>query len=245
MAGPDLKTVQEKQITIPMCLPFGIENYLTTTLPQEHDDIPSHFTNFKHLIPVHDPTNYHGPLPSLRDTAAGTGNLRYWAITKENMWASQHRVLDEISELLWVFFHWFVEAMRSGPDGDIDVLEDGPAGCWRLARSFRRRLILSEVPSDRAGSAGLPSLRESLLFRPWAFRSPRKPDREYSDIEIANPSHDLFDEEAVLYPFPDKLFWDPTDEGSWNEGGVPTWSDVPVEDGLKKDSQKGIYSYTT
>ena len=107
---------------------------------------------------------------------------------------------------------------------------------WHLARSFRRRIVLPEAPSDdtpqahmpsrRAG--GRPTLHESLLFRPWVFYHPRIPDRDHEAIENdEHPPHFLFDEEDCLYPFPDKLFWKNGDEGEWaKEDGVPEWREV-------------------
>ncbi|KAL6719081.1 hypothetical protein ACLMJK_003316 [Lecanora helva] len=234
VCGPDFKSVQEKQITIPLNVPFGLENYLISALPQEHTDLPSHFTETRPLIPVHNPNSYgprNGSLPSLRETASESGNLRYWVITNESMWASQHRALDEFAELMWSLFHWFNQATQSSPDPGVSVLDDTSVACWRLARSFRRRLVLPEVPANQVSpvtmKSGLPSLREALLFRPWAFISPSKPHRDY--VSARDGEHDLFSEEAVLYPFPDELFWRPSDEGTWAEDGVPEWTEVSAE----------------
>jgi len=246
--GQDLKSVQEKQITIPVNVPFSLENFLLTTLPQDFDDLPSGFTNFKPLIPVHDSSKYlrsTAVLPSLRDTAAENGNLRYWVITNENMWASQHRVLDEFAEVMWSLFHWFTQAMTSASAAaDVTTLEDISTSCWRLARSFRRRIVLPEVTCTRVNSAttrsDLPSLRESLLFRPWALTSPAKPDREHT--QHLSERDELFDEECVLYPFPDDFFWDPSDEGTWGEDGVPEWAEAPLEKVAENEKEQGIYS---
>lgn len=75
--------------------------------------------------------------------------------------------------------------------------------------------------------SGLPSLRETLLFRPWAFSSPVTPDRSFNANEVRG--HELFDDKWVLYPFPDELFWQESDEGTWDEGGVPPWTDRSAE----------------
>lgn len=72
--------------------------------------------------------------------------------------------------------------------------------------------------------SGLPSLRETLLFRPWAFASPIMPDRTFAD-EDGEGFHDLFKDERVLYPFPDDLFWHASDEGTWDEEAIPSWTD--------------------
>ena len=233
VCASDLQTVQEKQITIPINIPSGLENYLLTTLPHLYDDIPSHFTDFKPIIPVHDPAKYSpssAAIPSLRDTAAESGNLRYWVITNESMWASQHRVLDEFAELMWSFFYWFNHAINSAPNSGVNTLENNSLSCLRLARSFRRRIVLSEIPATQKEpitmKPKLPSLRETLLFGKWAMISPAKPVREFVDSN--DGGHWLFDEEAVLYPFPDDLFWNPSDEGTWDEEGVPEWIEVPA-----------------
>lgn len=111
MCGPDFRSVQEKQITIPVIIPWALENFLLSALPQTIDDLPQHFTNFSPLIPVHDPTRYDpniSGVPSLHDTASEKGNLRFWIITNESMWAGQHRMMDEFAELMWPLFYWYV-----------------------------------------------------------------------------------------------------------------------------------------
>lgn len=212
-------------------MPWALEDYLLTTLPQQYGDIPSHSTNFKALIPIHDATKYDPStaiLPSLQDsTVSESGNLRYWVITKESMWAQQHRVLDETAELIWSLFHWFNQVSSTDDVlGDTRIRTDSQACKWHLARSFRRRIVLPEV-SDKSAltmKSGLPSLRETLLFRPWAFASPITTDGSFTGQEGLNRSHDLFIDGCVLYPFPDDLFWHASDEGTWDEGGVPSWT---------------------
>ena len=220
----DLATIQEKQITIPVIVPWALEDYLLSTLPQKYGDIPSHFTDFKPLIPVHDATKYNPAtaiLPSLQDTVSESGNLRYWVITNESMWAHQHRVLDETAELMWSLFHWFNKAHSTAR-----TRTDEPPCRWHLARSFRRRIVLPEISAHSSVpvKSGLPSLRESLLFRPWALASPITPDARHGE-----QSHELFNDKFVLYPFPDELFWRASDEGTWDEGGAPSWADPSAE----------------
>jgi hypothetical protein len=240
--------VQEKQITIPVNIPSGLEIYLLSTIQQEFNDIPSHFFDARPLIPIHDSTRYDASsatLPSLRDTAAESGNLRYWVITNESMWACQHRVMDEFAELMWTMFHWFNQAISASSMHGNSTLGDTSTCCWQLARSFRRRIVLPEVPDKAISSAptkpGLPSLRETLLFRPWAFCSPAKLERDFVDTE--ERGHELFNEEAVMYPFPDHLFWDPLDVGTWDDGeGVPEWT-VPAESENDGQNEKGVCTY--
>lgn len=77
--------------------------------------------------------------------------------------------------------------------------------------------------------SGLPSLLETLLFRPWAFASPFTPYRHLNSQENGDGGHELFQDECVLYPFPDDLFWHASDEGTWDEEGVPSWTDPSAE----------------
>ena len=196
-----------------------------SSLPQQYGDIPSHFTNFKPLIPLHDASKYNPStaiLPSLQDTASESGNLRYWVITNESMWAQQHPVLDETAELLWSLFYWLNRDW-----GTTRIRTDDPNCKWHLARSFRRRIVLPEAPDHSTATmkSGLPSLRETLLFKPWAFASPIIPDRHFTGQEDGPGHHELFRDEWVRYPFPDDLFWHASDEGSWDEEGVPPWTD--------------------
>ena len=203
-------------------MPWALEDYLLSTLPQQYGDIPSA------LIPVHDAAKhdpYTAILPSLRDTASESGNLRYWVVTNESMWAQQHRVLDETAELIWSLFYWF-----SSQASDSMRIETDKSTCkWYLARSFRRRIVLPEVSAHSSVNmkAGLPSLRDTLLFRPWAFASPHLVDRQLRREEYE--CHELFNDAWVLYPFPDDLFWHASDEGTWDEEGIPSWTDPLAE----------------
>ena len=203
--------MQVKQITIPVMIPSELEHYLLSTIPQQFDDLPAHFVDSKALIPVHDSSRYDAStatIPSLLDSATEGGNLRYWVITNESMWALQHRVMDEFSELMWALFYCFA--------GDVQSLSgvQTPEARWRLAGLLRRRNVLPEiqqyVPSNKMDS-GLSNMSEALLFRRWALLSPSWPiDRIDPDDEI----HELFlHDQAALYPFPDELFWEDGDEG--------------------------------
>ena len=220
----DLATVQEKQITIPVIIPWALEDYLLSTLPEQYGDIPRHFIDFRPLIPVHDASKYDpstAVIPPLRETAHESGNLRYWVITNESMWAQQHRVMDEMVEQMWSLFHWFNIAFNTSTR-TIGINESERK--WYLARSFRRRVVLPEVSATSSSTmkADLPSRREALLFRSWAFATPIY----YSQRGTA---HRLFNDAWVRYPFDDDLFWQASDEGTWDEGGVPSWTDPPAD----------------
>ena len=225
----DLAAVQEKQITMPVIVPWALEDYLLSKLPQQYGDLPSHFTNFKPLIPVHDASRDDPAtrsLPSLQDTASESGNLRYWVITNESMWAGQHRALDEIAELIGLLFRWVA---YNGWGMEIET--DRPECKWHLARSFRNRTVLHEVPDHVSINMkfDIPSVREVLLFRQWAFSNPMLLNRQ--PVDDNDECHELFNDAWVLYPFPDDLFWQASDEGTWREPGVAPWTEPWTEPG--------------
>lgn len=248
-------------------IPWDLENYILTQLPQDFPDLPTYVAERKLLIPVHDPSKHdHATaiLPSLQDVASERGNLRYWVINNDNMWAGQHHALDEITEILYSMFHWFNQAAwitnfrgprLLGPwhfHGDPEPLGTNTKECiWHTARLCRRRLILPGISSDNGGydhrissspgksvKAPVPILRESLLFRPWVFHTPK---RQQWDILLAErdsrTAHPLFDENGVRYPFPDELFWKEGDEGEWDEDGAPSWIVRKLGDEKKGDRE--------
>lgn len=237
-----------------MILPWELEEHLLNSLPQQYPDLPSHAIDFKPLIPIHDPSKHNlatAALPSLRDTTTGSGNLRYWVITNENIWAGQHRVLDEMAEILWSMFHWFNQIVsetilrprsqpRSGP-----ISADHPESVWHLARSCRRRIVLPQVVDDQNTCDIVYPPREALLFRQWAFRSPVIVGWERGETQINSSKHTLFNALAVQYPFPDNLFWEDGDEGEWSEEGVPPWRDSLTDDGLRNTPAENFYNPVT
>lgn len=178
--GPDFKAVQEKQITIPVNIPSDLEHWLLDIIPQEFTDLPSHFTDFKPLIPIHDTTK-HDPatatIPSLQDKHGVGGNLRYWVITNKSMWAGQYRVLDEFSELMWSFATWFARAGELPRRGGKKTHDNVQHSCWALASLFKRRIVLSDaLLAARDQSVDMESefhaLRESVFFRAWVMKVP-------------------------------------------------------------------------
>ena len=215
MCGPDLATVMQKQITLPLLIPYELENYLLNELPSSYPDLPASYTAKPVLIPVHDPTKHlpTATLPSLADVPGEAGNLRYWVISNTNMWACQHRVMDEVFEILWSLFHQFTESIKINNSATIV----GHHATWYMAKSFRRRCILPKVttPDTKSSTtasrnskgtiAGNMGPREAALFREWVFAVPSYVDREFS--EEYSERGIAFDEEAYMYPVPDELFW--------------------------------------
>ena len=222
--GSDLASVQEKQITTPVVIPSLLEEYILSHLPRQHS-LPAHFVDpdaTKALIALHDPTR-HDPsvasIPSLHDTGDEGGNLRYWVITNQSMWANQHEVMDEFAELMWCIFKWFTSACNVYPSS---LGFDEPECIWSLARYLRQRIILPEIPGDPMGS-----LRQGILFKPWVIRRPKPEDGEAvmaesgqrAEVAIASTS-------TPGYPLPNEYDWHEGDEGEWIGHDVPAWTDI-------------------
>ena len=221
--GSDLVSVQEKQITTPVVIPSLLEDYLLNHLPEQYS-LPSHFVDpdaTKALIPLHDPTR-HDPsvasIPSLHDTGDEGGNLRYWVITNQSMWANQHEVMDEFAELMWCIFKWFTSACNVDPTG----LRFDEAECiWSLARYLRHRIILPEIAGDPMGL-----LRQGILFKPWVLRRPKPQDVVVMDESGQQAEVAMASTSTPGYPLPNEYDWHEGDEGEWIGHDVPAWTDV-------------------
>ncbi|KAL8925780.1 MAG: hypothetical protein Q9208_003277 [Pyrenodesmia sp. 3 TL-2023] len=218
IVGRDLDAVQSKQLTTPLLMPMGLENYIKNELSSQYDGVPGEALS-KLLLPAHDPLKYdpaNTPVQSLPDTVEEKGNLRYWLVTNKSMWAGQHRVVDEVSELLVALSEYFAKDILL-PDN----LDTGASECIRhLLAAFRRRLVLPEMSDTAERGEILPS-REARLLRAWALTRPPAVERSFEgDDEIMQR---LEDELAQDGDVPDHLFWQDGDEGSWDEEGVPVW----------------------
>ena len=232
--GPDLPSVQAKQVTTPVVVPWLLEDYLLNHLPQQYR-IPSHFVDpnaTKALIPLHDP-NQHDPfatsIPLLHDTADESGNLRYWVITNKSMWANQHEVMDEFADLMWCIFKWFTSACNLNRDPNSvhrTLLKfDEPQCIWALARYLRRRIILPEIPDDP-----IHSRRQGVLFNPWVLTRPNHQSDLHASLEEAEQEDEAEVATASTstpeYPLPSEYDWNEGDEGEWIGHDVPAWTDV-------------------
>ena len=223
----------EKQITLPMVIPHDVEELILNSLPQTHSDLPAHFTSSPILIPVHRPPPAgYAPLflPSIHDQATEDGNLRYWVISNHNMWACQHRVVDEVFEILNSFFHLFSFGVNLSRQYTCAT----PEALWHLASDFRWRAILPEVPAarnKRTHKSGL-LLREAMLFRAWVFAEPcRLTATAFIRHENDQVTFPYCDEEDFIYPVPEELFWKGVEEGTHEGDGVPLWRDIDEEVG--------------
>ena len=167
MHGPDLASIQEKQITVPMQIPAELETYLYESILSEID--PRH----QWLIPVHDPSK-HDPqlarLPSLPDNFGERGNPRYWVLTNESMWAGQKSGSDQLSDVLWALHEWFRFTGNSGRAGFASPHDMATPEClFGIVQCLRRQIgphpYVSSTDDDIRRKQGLPSLKDSLRFR--------------------------------------------------------------------------------
>ncbi|MCJ1225639.1 hypothetical protein MMC12_002288 [Toensbergia leucococca] len=240
--GPDVASVQEKQITVPLVISHELENHLLADIPQCYANFPDQTFRQPSLIHVYNPVTHDpatSPLPALSDTADEFGNLRYLVVSNENLWAGQHYVTDVFFELFWLFFSLFalpshIEhrfAQPSSLDSKLSIL------C--LAQYLRCRIILPEIPYN-AHETVLPShlpLREALLFRAWIHDRPKLSNMYYAE-EVGK--HQMYSNTSPFEVGPpaDNLFWEAGDEGEWDEEGVPQWTDAEVEGSSQGDQMR-------
>ncbi|KAL8765412.1 MAG: hypothetical protein Q9209_007518 [Squamulea sp. 1 TL-2023] len=224
VADRDLEAVRKLQITMPLIIPLDLEVSITNEAISRCAGSPGVVADhLPQLIPVHNPQK-HDPrttmLPSLADTVCDSGNYRYWLITNENMWAGQHRVADEISDLLTTLFDWFLHCERQPGNGPIRRGADNYNCIWHLAKGLRRRLVLPEESDER--DKGI-SKREARLFRPWALTRPPRVQKSYDANSEMETLEDQMEAEDHIS---DSAFWDDEEKGSWgDEEGVPAWTD--------------------
>ena len=104
-------------------------------------------------------------------------DLHFWYIKGAARWEGADRIWDGIAELMWSLHKWFKRASQTSQASNISSNWSDFHGALEVARRYRRRFILPDVPLDHPTStarlfARLPTLRESLLFRAWVKRSP-------------------------------------------------------------------------
>ncbi|KAL8668536.1 MAG: hypothetical protein Q9168_006840 [Polycauliona sp. 1 TL-2023] len=204
VVGGELKAVQRQQITMPLIIPMDLQLWIDSELIHRNPDVKAE--HLPSLIRVHDPTKYDprtATVPSLADTLGTSGNLRYWLITNENMWAGRSRVGDEVSELLTTLFDWFLHCEQQHSDGTSTRGTDSHHCIWHLAKLFRRRLALPDE-SDKRERGELLSKREARLFRPWALTRPPRVKRSYDEEGEMDELEDEMEEEGDV---PDGAFW--------------------------------------
>lgn len=231
VVGPDLDSVQAKQLTMPLLVPMDLETYITNELADRYDGLPEGILP-KILIPAHDPSKHDvatATMPTLQDTVTEKGNLRYWLVSNKSMWARQHRVVDEVSEILAALFDWFVPRDELSDNDDSSnssprksYATDDPRCIWYLAEILRRRLILPDETGTSERGQTLP-MREARLFRAWVLERPPPIPKSYF-VEGDEKIQKFQKAMAKIRHVKDELFWKDGDEGTWDlEEGVPVW----------------------
>lgn len=232
---------------MPLIIPLDLEHYILHDIPQQHSDLPHLSMKFPLIIPVHDPTKYpeytdlllqenqHDPIPSLVEKADERGNLRYRIISRDNIWAGQHPVLDEIAILLRFLGQWFgqLTSLISSNSLPKDFHTNSEAAISHLAWSYRSLQLRAmgkangELPySSESMRTRRPALtREYEIFRQWV----KQPDEE-----DGNRGGDALQQHLEACPWTERdegeldeegaSWWAKVDEGEWDEEGAPPWT---------------------
>ena len=204
-----------------MVVPAELETYVYESILHRPD------LSHRPLIPVHDPSK-HDPqtarLPSLPDSCHRSGNPRYWVISNESMWAGQHHVLDEVSQILWCLFDWFrfAASCRDLGINIPDSTETHECLFW-IVQCLRRRLgphpYISDTGDHVRRRQGLPPLKEALQFCAFVLQNPSYDAR----VEALDS-----DESSTPEGQPEGLregeYCKEDDEGDWCKEGVPAWT---------------------
>ena len=102
ITSTELDDVMRKQVTIPMLIPHQLEETLASVLPEGT------------LIPVynskaHEPNAEIPPVIPRLPGGTAKGNLRYWIIKNDGMWAGHSPVYDVVSGILRLLHHCMME----------------------------------------------------------------------------------------------------------------------------------------
>ena len=238
--GPDLETAMAKPLTFPLTMPQELEDYIHKELLPSIPNLPRGFTNRPSVTNVHDPFSQDGSavLPSLRDTEAETGNLRYWIVDDKSIWAGQHPMVDELFELFKaIFSSQSATRPQVGPTNGIHSprLENkcdaaDPDFILTLAHTLKGRIGPPYPAYDKAKSSSNDiDPTEKLLFQAWVLSDPGRCD-ESAPLQVesyGSARREPFDQDDYPYPVPESLFWEEGDEGQWPSGFVPEWPKVP------------------
>ncbi|KAI9782631.1 MAG: hypothetical protein M1835_004006 [Candelina submexicana] len=130
--GDDLDAVMEKQITLPVLIPLDLEHTIHQYMNSALTDAGIMNDSYRALIPVHTAGAGTTILPDLQDTTGPHGNVRYWVISNETMWAGIDHRIDAVFETLGALFHH-----KFGTNRQIDTSTDE---LRYLARDLRCRL---------------------------------------------------------------------------------------------------------
>ncbi|KAI9724114.1 MAG: hypothetical protein M1812_000833 [Candelaria pacifica] len=115
--GHDLDAVMEKQITMPIMIPHDLEHtvhqYMDAALSDAGvlDD-----GSYRVLIPVHVAGQGTTIIPDLPDTVGPPGNVRYWVLANETIWAGVDHRIDAVFEILGALCRYH-DFHNNGPMG--------------------------------------------------------------------------------------------------------------------------------
>ncbi|KAI9705586.1 MAG: hypothetical protein M1836_006342 [Candelina mexicana] len=141
--GDDLDAVMEKQITLPVLIPLDLEHTIHQYMNSALTDAGIMNDSYRALIPVHTAGAGTTILPDLEDTTGPHGNVRYWVISNETMWAGIDHRIDAVFEILGTLFHH-----KFGTNRQIDTSTDE---LRYLARDLRRRLPPDSIEDKTIG----------------------------------------------------------------------------------------------
>ncbi|KAI9800277.1 MAG: hypothetical protein M1833_003391 [Piccolia ochrophora] len=230
--GENVEAVLEKQMTIPVIVGHDLEEYLKRLMRealQDGCDVPAD-TQEQLLIPVHEVGHGNQVLPDLPEDLSPKGNLRYWVIGNETMWAGIDRKIDMVFDVLKTITGW-IESRGTG------AYIDTPSSLHHFAHEYRKMLPYSlegpankdkgqlgssgdldpasaslindtsqrcPMSADNGGRKDTTVCREAHLFRQWVLHWPLARDQSAIDqCYYASPSP---------YPPPDEAFWSPVEK---------------------------------
>ena len=169
--GSDLRSVLRQPLIIPIFMP---------RLPLDISNLQIEPT---YTSPFSAPAILMAMQSRLRTSLVGVSELGYdlhfWYINGAARWEGADRFWDGTADLMWSLHKWFKTTSQTCQATTTNLLFNlaDSYGALEVARRYRRRFILPDVPLHHPTSTarlfvGLPTLRESLLFRAWVKRSP-------------------------------------------------------------------------
>ena len=168
--GSDLRSVLRQPLIIPIFMP---------RLPLDMSNLQIEPT---YTSPFSAPSILMAMQSRLRTSLVGVSerlgcDLYFWYINGAARWEGADRFWDGTADLMWSLHRWFKTTSQTCQATNSLFNLAGSYGALEVARRYRRRFILPDVPLYHPTStarlfAGLPTLRESLLFRAWVKRSP-------------------------------------------------------------------------
>ncbi len=95
--GAAFDSICAKPVVVPLLIPQPLETYMERLIGEALNHVhldPSEHVN-RIIVPVHEIGHGTHILPDLHDTSEAKGNVRYWLLGTQTMWAGIDRRLDE------------------------------------------------------------------------------------------------------------------------------------------------------